>query len=103
METFSYYTVTLPAGEHTVRVSVAENTGKGNPNIDYFDFTIKSVAEVPDDDTLTVPANDFQFGSLPRLQRKMVRARSSEIGFSRANRTLHPTLRRYCEEDGGAS
>ena len=58
-ETFSYYTVTLPAGEHTFRVSVAENTGKGNPNIDYFDFTIKRVAEVPDDDTLTVPANDF--------------------------------------------
>lgn len=58
-ETFAYTTVTLPAGEHSFRVKVAENTDKGNPNIDYFDFDVKGVAELPDDDKNTVPANDF--------------------------------------------
>lgn len=58
-DTFTYCAVTLPAGEHTIRVSVAENTGNGNPNIDYLDFAVKRVDEVPDNDKLTVPANDF--------------------------------------------
>ena len=37
-EVFDYDAVTLAAGEHTVRVKVAANTGKGNPNIDYLEF-----------------------------------------------------------------
>lgn len=57
-ESFSYTAVTLPAGRHSFRVSVAANTGKGNPNIDYFDFAIRKLDYVPPVDG-TVPENDF--------------------------------------------
>ncbi len=56
-ETFAYQSVTLPLGEHRFRVTVAENTGKGNPNIDYFDFAVEKVSSVPDENE-DVPAND---------------------------------------------
>lgn len=57
-EEFSYTPITLNKGIHTFSVKVAENTGKGNPNIDYFDFKITKVTgEVIDDDK--VPENDF--------------------------------------------
>ena len=42
-EVFDYDAVTLAAGEHTVRVKVAANTGKGNPNIDYLEFNFVEV------------------------------------------------------------
>lgn len=57
-EEFSYTPITLNKGIHIFSVKVAENTGKGNPNIDYFDFKITKVTgEVIDDDK--VPENDF--------------------------------------------
>ena len=57
-EEFSYTPITLNKGIHTFSVKVAENTGKGNPNIDYFDFKITKVTgEVIDDNK--VPENDF--------------------------------------------
>lgn len=56
-ETFTYQSVTLPLGEHRFRVTVAENTGKGNPNIDYFDFAVEKVSSLPDENN-DVPAND---------------------------------------------
>ena len=56
-EEFSYTPITLNKGIHTFSVKVAENTGKGNPNIDYFDFKITKVSgEIVDD---KVPENDF--------------------------------------------
>ena len=57
-ERFSYTAVTLPAGRHSFRVSVAANTGKGNPNIDYFDFTIRKLDDAPPIEGV-VPENDF--------------------------------------------
>ena len=57
-ERFSYTAVTLPAGRHSFRVSVAANTGKGNPNIDYFDFAIRKVDDAPPIAGV-VPENDF--------------------------------------------
>ena len=57
-EEFSYTPITLNKGIHTFSVKVAENTGKGNPNIDYLDFNIiKVTGEVIDDNK--VPENDF--------------------------------------------
>lgn len=57
-ETFSYTPVTLPAGDHTFRVKVAKNTGKGNPNIDYLDFEFIEKDYVSEDDE-NVPEGDF--------------------------------------------
>ncbi len=57
-ERFSYTAVTLPAGRHSFCVSVAANTGKGNPNIDYFDFAIRKLDDAPPIEG-TVPENDF--------------------------------------------
>lgn len=57
-ERFTYATITLPAGEHTFRVYVAENTGRGNPNVDYMEFDVKELDYEPSDDS-DVPANDF--------------------------------------------
>ncbi len=62
-ETFAYTSVTLPAGEHTFRVKVAENTGKGNPNIDYFDFTFEKTGAISPDEEDGVPVNDFHSGA----------------------------------------
>ncbi len=57
-EEFSYTPITLNKGTHTFSVKIAENTGKGNPNIDYLDFNIiKVTGGVIDDDK--VPENDF--------------------------------------------
>ena len=57
-ERFSYTAVTLPAGRHAFRVCVAADTGKGNPNIDYFDFAIRKVDDAPPIAGV-VPENDF--------------------------------------------
>lgn len=57
-ERFSYTAVTLPAGRHSFRVSVAANTGKGNPNIDYLDFAIRKLDYAPPIEGV-VPENDF--------------------------------------------
>lgn len=57
-ERFTYTAVTLPAGRHSFRVSVAANMGKGNPNIDYFDFAIRKVDDAPPIAGV-VPENDF--------------------------------------------
>lgn len=57
-ETFSYTPITLPAGDHTFRVKVAKNTGKGNPNIDYLDFEFIEKDYVSEDDE-NVPEGDF--------------------------------------------
>ncbi len=57
-ETFEYTAITLPEGEHSVRMKVAEDTGHGNPNIDYFEFVIKRAEYVPVED-VKKPANDF--------------------------------------------
>lgn len=56
-EQFNYTPITLNKGMHTFSVKVAENTGKGNPNIDYFDFKITRVSGGIVDDK--VPENDF--------------------------------------------
>ena len=57
-DTVTYDKFTLPAGEHTVRVRVAENTGNGNPNIDYIDFSVtKLEGELPKEET--APDNDI--------------------------------------------
>ncbi len=56
-EQFNYTPITLNKGIHTFSVKVAENTGKGNPNIDYFDFKITKVSGGIVDDK--VPKNDF--------------------------------------------
>ena len=56
-EQFNYTPITLNKGMHTFSVKVAENTGKGNPNIDYFDFKITKVSGGIVDDK--VPENDF--------------------------------------------
>ena len=39
-EEFEYSPITLNKGEHTFSVTIKSNTGKGNPNIDYMDFTL---------------------------------------------------------------
>lgn len=57
-DTFDYNAITLPEGEHSIRMRVAEDTGRGNPNIDYFDFVIKKAEYVPAPD-VKKPANDF--------------------------------------------
>ena len=57
-DTFDYNAITLPEGEHSIRMKVAENTGHGNPNIDYFEFVIKRAEYVPAPD-VKKPANDF--------------------------------------------
>ena len=57
-DTFDYNAITLPEGEHSVRMKVAEDTGHGNPNIDYFEFVIKRAEYVPAPD-VKKPANDF--------------------------------------------
>lgn len=44
-ERVDYDKFTLPKGNHSVKVRVAENTGKGNPNIDYIDFQVKKLDE----------------------------------------------------------
>ena len=57
-DTVTYDKFTLPAGEHTVRVMVAENTGNGNPNIDYIDFSVtKLEGELPKEEIS--PYNDI--------------------------------------------
>lgn len=57
-ERFSYTAVTLPAGRHVFRVCVAADTGKGNPNIDYFDFAIRKLDDAPPIESI-VPEYDF--------------------------------------------
>ena len=57
-ERFSYTAVTLPAGRHAFRVCVAADTGKGNPNIDYFDFAIRKLDDTPPIESI-VPEYDF--------------------------------------------
>ena len=57
-ERFSYTAVTLPAGRHAFRVCVAADTGKGNPNIDYFDFAIRKLDDAPPIESI-VPEYDF--------------------------------------------
>ena len=57
-DTFDYNEITLPEGEHSIRMRVAEDTGRGNPNIDYFDFVIKKAEYVPAPD-VKKPTNDF--------------------------------------------
>lgn len=42
-ETITYDSFTLPKGTHSVLVKVAENTGNGNPNIDYIDFVVTEI------------------------------------------------------------
>lgn len=54
----SYDKYTLPKGTHSFRVFVSENTGKGNPNIDYLEFDFTEVAG-SDFDGVAVPSNDF--------------------------------------------
>lgn len=57
-DTITYDKFTLPAGEHTVRVRVATDTGKGNPNIDYIDFNVtKYEGEIPKEEVS--PDNDI--------------------------------------------
>lgn len=53
-----YEAYTLPAGTHSFRVFVSENTGKGNPNIDYIEFEFTKI-EQSGADGVSVPANDF--------------------------------------------
>ena len=53
-----YESYTLPKGAHTFRVFVKENTGRGNPNIDYFNFYIVKISEAPQGG-VSVPENDF--------------------------------------------
>lgn len=58
----TYETYTLPKGRHTIKVSVLENTSTGTPNIDYVDFNVKEIAEVPDEPetpSVELPENDF--------------------------------------------
>ena len=50
---------TLTKGVHTFKVNIAENTGKGNPNVDYMDFKIRKIADYEEGDNSLVPANDF--------------------------------------------
>ena len=51
---------TVTKGVHTFKVSIAENTGVGNPNIDYMDFKIRKIEDyVEPEDESTVPDNDF--------------------------------------------
>ena len=49
-QTIIYDAFSLPAGSHSVKVIVGANTGKGNPNIDYIEFTVKEISEVPSED-----------------------------------------------------
>ena len=53
-----YESFTLPKGAHSFRVFVKEKTGRGNPNIDYFNFYIAGIAEAPQGG-VSVPENDF--------------------------------------------
>lgn len=53
-----YDTFTLPKGVHAFRASVAKNTGKGNPDIDCFEFDVTEISEI-EYDGITVPSNDF--------------------------------------------
>lgn len=57
-EKIDYDKYTLPKGMHSFRVFVSENTGKGNPNIDYIEFEFSEVAGSVFDGVV-VPANDF--------------------------------------------
>lgn len=57
-DTVIYDKFTLPAGEHSVRVRVAKDTGNGNPNIDYIDFSVtKLEGELPKEEIS--PDNDI--------------------------------------------
>lgn len=56
-EIFEYNSITLAKGKHDFKVKVLENTGKGNPNIDYFDFIFKKVDNVIEEEI--APSNDI--------------------------------------------
>ena len=67
-DTVTYDEFTLPKGEHSVRVRVAKDTGRGNPNIDYIDFNVTEIkGDLPVDDNI-VKDNDIhtalQYGYL---------------------------------------
>ena len=53
-----YDAFTLSEGTHNFHTLVNENTGKGNPNIDYFEFHFTEIKE-SEVAGVTVPANDF--------------------------------------------
>lgn len=56
-EVFDYNSITLSKGKHNFKVNILANTGKGNPNIDYFDFNIKKVNDIVEE-TIS-PNNDI--------------------------------------------
>lgn len=56
-EVFDYNPITLSKGKHNFKVNILANTGKGNPNIDYFDFIFKKVDNVIEEEI--APSNDI--------------------------------------------
>lgn len=67
-EQFEYNRIYIPQGITTVRVLVVENTGKGNPNIDYFDIHYDNDLEIRNPGTYKMEAEKADYSRVTKWQ-----------------------------------